>query len=95
MASIMAAVRAVLDLEKSMPSLARSNTWKPLLNVPDPTCLMALYVAVSTRFSIEVRMYGLWSELAVRYWSESTPIAHFFFSAAAWKRPAPDRPEAW
>ncbi len=61
-------------------------------NVPSPTASIALYTAVSTRFSIEVRISGCCSGLAVRYWSESTPIASLSASTAALNSPAPDAP---
>ncbi len=38
--------------------------------------------------------YGFWSAGAVRYWSESTPIANFLSAAAALNTPPPDPPAA-
>src|SRR6266498_2683765 len=48
------------------------KTWLPP-NEPSPTALIALYTATSTRFSIDVRIQGCCSGLAVRYWSEQQP----------------------
>jgi hypothetical protein len=51
--------------------------------------------ATSTRLIEEVRMYFCCALGAVRYWSESTPMASFFAEAAASKTPLPERPDAW
>ena len=57
-----------------------------------PAASIASCTAVSTRFSIDVKMCGCCSALTSWYWSESTPIASLSALTAALNRPAPEAP---
>jgi len=74
------------------------DTCVPAANSPLQNASMVLYVATSTRLSIDVRMYGCSSAGTRLYWSESTPMPHTSpgapASAAAWKAPRPEPPAA-
>ena len=50
---------------------------------------------MSTRLSIEVGIHFRSASLAVRLWSESTPMAYFCLAAASAITPAPVEPAAW
>jgi hypothetical protein len=47
----------------------------PPLKVPSTKLAMVCWTALSTRLSIEVRIHFCSAGLAVRLWSESTPMA--------------------
>jgi hypothetical protein len=67
----------------------------PVVSWPATNRSMVFCTAVSTRLSIEVRIHLRSASLAVRLWSESTPMAYFCL-AAAWEiTPAPVPPAAW
>src|SRR4029450_2277894 len=53
---------------------------------------MVAWTALSTRLSMEVRIHFRSLSLAVRLWSESTPMTYFCLDAAAESGPAPPPP---
>ena len=77
------------------PSLTPKFWMLPTVSWPATNFSMVASTAVSTRLSIEVRIHFRSAGLAVRLWSESTPIAYFCLAAAWAITPAPVPPAAW